>query len=94
MITKLLFAHIGFSNIVCVNKVKAVIRPYLATGRRLTKEAKDRGTFIDATTGKQMKSLILMDDGSVVGCALNPKTVMSRFHADVLSEPLPNDLDD
>ena len=26
MITKLLFAHIGFSNIVCVNKVKAVKR--------------------------------------------------------------------
>jgi len=71
-----------------------VIKPYLATGRRLTKEAKDSGAFIDATSGKQMKSLILMDDGSVAGCALNPKTVMSRFHLDSPSEPTHDDPDD
>jgi len=71
-----------------------VIKPYLATGRRLTKEAKDRGTFIDATAGKQMKSLILMDDGGIVGCALNPKTVMSRLHADTPADSHPDDLDD
>ena len=79
---------------ICVNKVKAVIKPYLATGRRLTKEAKDSGAFIDATSGKQMKSLILMDDGGVVGCALNPKTVMSRLHADAHSDTPPDDPDE
>ena len=71
-----------------------MIKPYLATGRRLTKEAKDRGTFIDATAGKQMKSLLLLDDGGIIGCALNPKTVMSRFYADAQSSQAPDESDD
>lgn len=77
-----------------MNKVKAVIKPYLTTGRRLTREAKEKGTFIDATAGKQMKSLLLLDDGDIVGCALNPKTVMNRFHAGMQSGALADEPDD
>lgn len=78
-IMSLRFSHIGFSNVICANKVKAIIPPYLATGRRYTKVAKEHGLFIDASSGREVKSLLLMDDGGVIGCALNPKTVMGRL---------------
>lgn len=78
MMTALKFTHIGMGNIVCANKIIAMIRPHSKCGKRYLKNAKETGTYIDACLSRPMKTLILMDDGRVIGSAITPKTLMKR----------------
>ena len=47
MITELRFFHAGMGNYVCANRVIAMIRPGTACGKRILKEAKRTGSFLD-----------------------------------------------
>lgn len=78
MMTELKFAHIGMGNIVCASKIIAMIRPNTQCGKRYLKNAKTDGTFIDACLSRPLKTLILMEDGRVIGSAITAKTLMKR----------------
>ena len=39
--------------------------------------------FVDMSFGRATKSLMLLDDGSIVGCALTYRTLMARLNAEV-----------
>lgn len=78
MMTQLKFVHIGMGNIVCANKITAMIRPNTQCGKRYLKSAKMNGTYIDACLARPMKTLILMETGEIVGSAITPKTLMKR----------------
>lgn len=73
------FSHIGMGHLVCANRVLAVINPHSACGRRYSRNAKEVGKYIDATMGKTLKSLQLIDDGSVIGATITSRTLQKRF---------------
>ena len=55
--------------------------PGSASAKRLTKAAKERQLFFDFTSGRSTKSLLLLDDGKLVGCAITPRTIALRIHS-------------
>lgn len=80
MTTELKFVHVGMGNVVCANRVMAMIRPHTECGKRILKTAKNSGSYIDACLARPMKTLILLDDGGVLGSAITAKTLMKRFN--------------
>lgn len=78
MMTELKFVHVGMGNIANAGRIVAMIRPGSQCGKRILKTAKNNGLYIDACLGRPMKTLVLMDDGGVIGSAITPKTLMKR----------------
>ena len=54
--------HIGFGNIVNVEKIIAIVSPDSAPVRRLVSQAKNDGRTIDATQGRRTRSVIVMEN--------------------------------
>lgn len=79
LLTQLHFIPIGFGHAVCANKVYMVMVTDTAQSRRILKEAKEEGRYIETTKRRGVKSLILMDDNRVIGCAFHPETVLRRL---------------
>ncbi len=75
--------HIGFGNIINAEKIIAIVSPDSAPIKRMVQGAKEAGTVIDATQGRKTKSVLVMENGSVVLSALLPETVGGRAQADI-----------
>jgi len=73
------FAHIGLNYVVQINRVIAMMPPNLKPGRTYLELAKNRGMHIDASRGRQWRSLLLLDDGTVITSATNIMTLLKRF---------------
>ncbi len=71
--------HVGFGNIVVASRVLAVVSPDSLPVRRMIREARERGTLVDASRGRKVKSVLVMDNGSVVTSALHPSTIARRM---------------
>lgn len=78
MTTELKFIHAGMGNMVCANRVIAMINPQTACGKRYLKDSKKSGRYIDVCLGRPMKTLLLIEDGSVMGSAITAKTLARR----------------
>ncbi len=63
------------------DKIVAVVSPDSAPIKRLVQGAKEAGTAIDATQGRKTKSVLVMENGSVVLSGLLPETVVARADA-------------
>lgn len=72
------FVHIGYGNMVNVDRVDAIVSPEAAPVKRLVQHAKENGTAADATQGRKTKAVLIMADGQVVLSALLPETITSR----------------
>ncbi len=70
--------HIGFGNVVNIEKIVAVVSPDSAPIKRLVQRAKENGTAIDATQGRKTKAVLMMENNQVVLSALLPDTIVSR----------------
>lgn len=75
---ELKFINVGNGCFVCANRVTSMILPYNTGGRRFLKRAKDTDTFIDTTSNKPLRTLLLMDDGSVLGSSISGKALARR----------------
>lgn len=75
------FVHVGMGHLVQAGRVLSVIKPSGTCGRRYSRNAKESGKYIDATVGKSLKSLLLLDDGSVMGSMITTKTLLKRLNA-------------
>jgi extracellular matrix regulatory protein A len=64
------FILIGFGNLVSAGRIIAVVAPDSAPVKRLIQEARDRGSLIDATTGKKTRSVLVMDSDHLILSAL------------------------
>jgi regulator of extracellular matrix RemA (YlzA/DUF370 family) len=73
--------HLGFGNIVAINKVIAIVSPASAPAKRLHQEAKNRGLVIDATNGRRTKAMLIMDSGHIVLAAITSETIAGRVSA-------------
>lgn len=70
--------HIGFGNVVNIDKIISVVSPDAAPIKRMVQRAKENGTVIDATQGRKTKSVIVMENGQVVLSALMTDTIVRR----------------
>lgn len=70
--------HVGFGHLVAMNRVVAIVAPDSAPLKRVLKEARDRGMLIDATAGRRTKSLLYLDNGTMLAAALGPETIAGR----------------
>ena len=73
--------HVGFGNILAMDKVLAIVSPTSAPIKRTVQVAKSKGLLIDLTSGRKTKAVIIMDNGHIVLIALNPETIASRVAA-------------
>ena len=73
--------HIGFGNILVMNRVIAMAAPNSAPTKRTVQEAKSRGQLIDMTNGRRTKVVIFVDSGHIILAALAPETIAGRLHA-------------
>lgn len=74
------FVHVGMGHLVQAARVIAVMKPGTATTKRYIALAKKREAFIDATVGRGMKSVLLMDDGTVIAVMVKSRTLRDRFN--------------
>jgi regulator of extracellular matrix RemA (YlzA/DUF370 family) len=86
--------HIGFGNIVAMNRVVAIASPNSAPTKRAIQEGKTKGLLIDMTSGRRTKAVIVLDSGHIILGALAPETIAGRLQAirgSSLLKPEPGD---
>jgi extracellular matrix regulatory protein A len=64
------FIRIGFGNLASASRIIAIVSPDSAPVKRLIQEARDRGSLIDATTGKKTRAVLVMDSDHLILSAL------------------------
>ncbi|MGB3491906.1 MAG: DUF370 domain-containing protein [Elainellaceae cyanobacterium] len=74
--------NIGFGNIVCANRIVAIVSPDSAPIKRIVAEAKEAGKLVDATYGRRTRAVIITDSDHVILSAIQPETVAHRFIVD------------
>jgi len=75
------FVHVGFGNMVAMDRVIAIASPLSAPTKRSVQAAKDNGVLIDMTSGRRTKSVIFTDSGHIILAAITPETISSRLSA-------------
>jgi regulator of extracellular matrix RemA (YlzA/DUF370 family) len=73
--------HIGFNNIIVINRVIAIASPNSAPTKRTIHEARNKGLLIDMTNGRRTKAAIVTDSGHIILAALTPETIGGRLQA-------------
>ena len=71
--------NIGFGNMVSANRVIAIISPESAPIKRMVQDARDKSLLIDATYGRKIRAVLVMDSGQIVLSAIQPATVAHRI---------------
>ena len=71
--------HVGFGNILAMNRVIAIVSPNSAPTKRTIQEGRNKGRLIDMTNGRRTKSVIFTDSGHIVLAALASETIAGRL---------------
>ena len=71
--------HIGFGNILAMNRVIAVASPNSAPTKRTIHEGRNNGLVVDMTSGRRTKAVIFTDSGHIILAALAPETIAARL---------------
>ena len=71
--------HIGFNNVLAMNRVIAIASPNSAPTKRTVQDCKKKGFLIDMTNGRRTKAVIIADSGHVILSALAPETIAGRL---------------
>jgi len=70
---------VGFDNYVVASRVTAVVGCSSAPIRRMIQEYRTNGRLLDATQGRRMRALLLLDGGYLVASALTTETLARRL---------------
>lgn len=70
--------HIGFDNIIAMNRVIAMMSPKQQPIKRLIREAGSKGMLVDATHARKVKAAIIMDTGHIILAAISPEAIARR----------------
>ena len=73
--------HVGFGNILAMNRVIAIVSPNSAPIKRAMQEGKSQGLLIDMTNGRRTKAVIITDSRHIILAALAPETIAGRLQA-------------
>lgn len=71
--------NIGFGNMICANRLVAIVSPESAPIKRIVQDARERGSLVDATYGRRTRAVIIMDSDHVILSAVQPETVANRL---------------
>jgi len=71
--------HIGFGSVIAVNRAIAFLPIEQQPTRRLVRESKENGLFIDATRGRKAKTAILFDTGHIILAHVTAETIAHRL---------------
>ncbi|MBI2852440.1 MAG: DUF370 domain-containing protein [Chloroflexi bacterium] len=85
--------HVGFNNVIAMNRVIAIASPQSAPTKRAIQEARTKGTLIDMTNGRRTKAVIITDSGHTILAALTPETIVGRVQSIRQGETSPRDPD-
>ena len=80
--------HVGFNNIIVINRVIAIAAPNSAPTKRTIQEGRSKGLLIDMTNGRRTKAVIFIDSGHTILAALAPETITGRLQASRVSPVL------
>jgi regulator of extracellular matrix RemA (YlzA/DUF370 family) len=80
--------HIGFNNMLAMNRVIAIASPNSAPTKRTIQDGRNKGLLIDMTNGRRTKAVIIADSGHVILAALAPDTIAGRLQTGS-SKPTP-----
>ncbi len=75
------FTHIGMGTIVQAERVMFITAPGSTTAQRYVDNAKAAGKLHNATLGHKFRSLLVMDDGTVLISCIKPMTLMRRMNS-------------
>ena len=73
--------HLGFGNILAINRIIAVLSPNSAPTKRLIQEGKNNKLIIDMTNGRKTKSVLITDGGYIIQAAITAETIAARLAA-------------
>jgi len=71
--------HIGFGNVIAVNRAIAFLSINQQPIKRLIREAREKERLIDATHGRKAKTVILFETGHMVLAAVTAETIAHRL---------------
>ena len=71
--------HVGFNNVIVMNRVIAIASPNSAPTKRAVHDSRDKGLLIDMTNGRRTKAVIITDSGHIILSALTPETIAGRY---------------
>ena len=75
-----LFAHIGMGTVVQKARVLFITKPGVTTANRYVENAKKAHKYHSAAHGKKFRSVIVLDDGTVIISCISPMTLMRRMN--------------
>jgi len=79
--------HVGFGNVIAVNRVIALLSINQQPIKRLIREARGKERLIDATHGRKAKTVILFETGHMMLVAVTAETIAHRLAStSILSE--------
>ena len=71
--------NVGFGNMVCADKIVAIVGSESAPIKRIIRESEDKGMLINATYGRRTRSVIVTQSGHIVLSSVQPETIVSRI---------------
>lgn len=73
--------NVGFGNVVCAERIIAVVSPDSAPVKRMIQDARENRRVVDATQGRRTRAVIVTDSDHIVLSAIQPETVSARLAA-------------
>ncbi len=70
--------HVGFDQYVALNRVVAVAAPNSAPIKRMVQRGKDGHRYVDLTSGRRTKAVVVLDNDWVALIAITPETFAGR----------------
>ncbi len=80
------FINVGFGNMVCADRVVAIVSPDSAPIKRLIQDARDAGRIIDVSCGRRTRAVLITDSEHVILSAIQTETVANRVNTDEASD--------
>ena len=71
--------NIGFGSFISADRLVSVLSPDSAPIKRMVKDARERGSLIDASYGRKTRSILVTDGGYIILSALTSETVAERL---------------
>lgn len=84
---KVELVHVGFDNVIALNRVVAIVSPNSAPIKRLVRQAGEKSLVIDMTNGRKTKAVLVLDSGHLALSALQPETIVGRLALQRASAP-------
>jgi regulator of extracellular matrix RemA (YlzA/DUF370 family) len=79
--------HVGFGNVIAVNRVLALLSMNQQPVKRLIREAREKERLIDAPHGRKAKTVVLFETGHMMLAAVTAETIAHRLAStSILSE--------